>query len=849
MAPQFIEELRDALREHYAVESEVGRGGMATVFLAEDLKHGRRVAIKVLSPELSSSMDGERFKREIQIAARLSHPHILPMFDSGDANGLLYYVMPFVEGESLRGRLKRETQLPIEDAVLIACEVADALSYAHAFGVVHRDIKPKNILLHGGHAVVADFGIARVIQDAGGEHLTKTGVSIGTAAYMSPEQFSGTSIDGRSDLYSLACVLYEMLVGEVPFTGPNAVVIMARHTMELPPSIQIVRGTVPDELEGAIMQALEKVPADRFATVALFKEALLGHGATSTYTHRTRATTRTYTKQHDAIPAPTVRRRRRTLVGGALAIAFLAAGSLAGRYYWARSHAPLLTQAGDVARGMSSRRIAVLYFKDDSKDGSLTHVASGLTESLIRRLSEVEGLDVISADGVAPYKNWVLGIDSIAHGLNAGTLIGGSVDANGDQLRISTQLVDGESGATFLRESFQAPRNALLAARDSLAGAVAYLLRQRLGEEVRLREQRSATTSADAWSLVQRVENLRKNAEQLIASGFPTDAEQRLATADSLAAKASLIDPQWPEPMVQRGWIAYRLARLSREPARSAALIETALAHAARAIAIDSRSADAFELRGTAGYERVRSELLVDQRAINAAIASAESDLRRAVAINSHQASAWNALSIVEYGKFNVVEANAAARRAYESDAYLRAAPDILNRLWATSYDLEQFTDAIHWCGVGRARFSNDWRFARCQLYLMLTTAMRATPAEAWRFVGEVARLTPKQDAEFNRREAEMLAAVVIGRAGLRDSAHRVLERARAGAEIDPHAELIGVEVVARTQLRENDEALSLLERYLTNHPDHRDFTKANPWWWRDLRKDPRFSKLVGAGS
>src|SRR5947209_20029568 len=287
VALALLEELREALREQYAVESEVGRGGMATVFLAEDLKHGRRVAIKVVSPELSSSIDSDRFKREIQIAARLNHPHILPVFDSGDAHGLLYYVMPFVEGESLRGRLKRESQLSIDDAVTIACEVADALSYAHAFGVVHRDIKPENILLHGGHAVVADFGIARVIQDAGGEHLTKTGVSIGTAAYMSPEQFSGTSIDGRSDLYSLACVLYEMLVGEVPFTGPNAMAIMARQTMELPPSIRIVRATVPDELEGAIMHALEKVPADRFATVAQFKDAVLGQGATGTYVRRT----------------------------------------------------------------------------------------------------------------------------------------------------------------------------------------------------------------------------------------------------------------------------------------------------------------------------------------------------------------------------------------------------------------------------------------------------------------------------------------------------------------------------------------------------------------------------------
>src|SRR5689334_18593 len=247
---------------------------MATVFVAEDLKHGRRVAIKVLTPELSSSVGADRFLREIQVSARLSHPHILPVFDSGEANGLLYYVMPFVEGESLRGRVRREQQLAITDAITITCEVADALSYAHSFGVVHRDIKPENILLHGGHAVVADFGIARVIQDSGGDKLTQTGMSVGTAAYMSPEQFSGETVDGRSDMYSLACVLYELLVGEVPFTGPNAMAIMARHTMEMVPSIRIVRQTVPDEIEGAIMCALEKIPVDRFPTVADFKAAL-----------------------------------------------------------------------------------------------------------------------------------------------------------------------------------------------------------------------------------------------------------------------------------------------------------------------------------------------------------------------------------------------------------------------------------------------------------------------------------------------------------------------------------------------------------------------------------------------
>jgi eukaryotic-like serine/threonine-protein kinase len=841
---EIVEELRAALHEQYAVESEVGRGGMATVFLAEDLKHGRRVAIKVLSPELSSSMDGDRFKREIQIAARLSHPHILPVFDSGEANGLLYYVMPFVDGESLRGRLKRETQLSIEDAITIACEVADALSYAHAFGVVHRDIKPENILLHGGHAVVADFGIARVIQDAGGEKLTQTGMSVGTAAYMSPEQFSGENVDGRSDMYSLACVVYEMLVGEVPFTGPNAIAIMARHTMELPPSIQIVRGTVPDELEGAIMHALEKVPADRFATVAQFKEALLGQGATSTYARRTRG----YTKQQPAHASGPVRRRRRTLMYGAVLIVLAAAGSLAARYYLRIGDSAVVRQAGDAARVLSPRRIAVLYFEGGAKDSSLADIASGLTEALIARLATVEGLDVVSANGVSPYQHSSLTSDSIARVLHAGTVIKGSVERDGDQLRISAELVDGGSGASFRRESFHVPRSALLNARDSLAGAVAELLRKRLGDEIRLQEQRNASSNADAWALVQGSEKARKDAARLAAGSDVIGSERLLVSGDSMAASAALLDPHWAQPMIERGAIALRRSRLIRQPGPAAALIDTAAFYANQALAIDKRSAEALELRGTARFERVRRETLVDQHEIERMVAAADSDLHAAVEIEPRRASAWNQLSIIEYGKNNVVEANSAARRAYEADAYLSSAPAILAMLWGTSYDLENFPDAIHWCELGGERFPNDLRFAFCRLFDMLTTAVPNDPTEAWRQVRDLTRLTPKQEQEFTRREGEIIAAVVIGRAGLRDSAQKVLERARAGRTIDPNGELIGLEALARTMLGENDQALALLERYLTNHPDHRGFAKVHAWWWRDLQKDPRFAKLAGAG-
>src|SRR5438552_18739572 len=282
-SPRLIDPLarvQAALAGRYTIERELGRGGMATVYLAQDRKHHRQVAIKVLKPELAAALGPERFLREIDTAARLTHPHILPLHDSGEAAGLLYYVMPYVEGETLRDRLEREGQLPLEEAVRITREVASALSYAHSHDVVHRDIKPENILLSGGEAVVADFGIARAITQAAGSKLTETGLPVGTPAYMSPEQASGGGpIDGRSDVYSLACVLYEMLVGEPPYTGPSAQVVIAKRFTDPVPSVRRLRETIPPAIDAAVSKALAKAPVDRFVTAAQFAEALTSSGA------------------------------------------------------------------------------------------------------------------------------------------------------------------------------------------------------------------------------------------------------------------------------------------------------------------------------------------------------------------------------------------------------------------------------------------------------------------------------------------------------------------------------------------------------------------------------------------
>lgn len=277
---EFFARVKATLAEVYEVEKELGEGGMAIVFLATDRKHGRKVAIKVMRPELAESLGGDRFLKEIETAARLSHPHILPVHDSGQVNGLLYYVMPFVEGESLSDRLKREQQLPIGDALAIAKEVAEALAHAHSHGIVHRDIKPENVLLYGGHAVIADFGIAKALTAAGGDRLTGTGVALGTPSYMSPEQASGEEVDARSDVYALACMLYEMLVGEAPFTGRTAQAVIQQHIVAPPPSASASRATVTAELSRVIQRGMAKTPADRFSTATEFAEALASREAT-----------------------------------------------------------------------------------------------------------------------------------------------------------------------------------------------------------------------------------------------------------------------------------------------------------------------------------------------------------------------------------------------------------------------------------------------------------------------------------------------------------------------------------------------------------------------------------------
>ena len=423
--------LQSALGDRYRIERELGRGGMATVYLAHDLRHDRPVALKVFHPELAAVL-GERFLREIRVAAKLSHPHILTVHDSGESAGFLWYTMPVVDGESLRERIRREGQLPVEEAVRIARTVAEALDFAHAHGIVHRDIKPENILLFGNEPMVADFGIALAMDAAGPDRLTQTGFSLGTPAYMSPEQACAEPrLDGRTDIYSLGCVLYEMLAGEPPYTGPTPQAAVARRLTEPPPSLRTVRD-LPDALERAVHKALARSPADRFATGRDFVRAI------------TEAVTAAPETTLSRPGAPALRRRSPKTLAAALLLAVALGLGLA----W------MASRRSPTAVPPPETQLAVLPFSVPGA-GPFAYLVEGMVDLLSRNLNGVGSQVTVDPGRVmsALRGGEDRGVQDagrgreIARRLGAGRYILGSVHAAGGHLRIRAQLYEQDSAA------------------------------------------------------------------------------------------------------------------------------------------------------------------------------------------------------------------------------------------------------------------------------------------------------------------------------------------------------------------------------------------------------------------
>jgi serine/threonine-protein kinase len=545
------ERLAAALQERYRIERRpdgnlafLGRGATASVYLAQDLRHDRPVALKVVHADLAASVGTERFLREIRLVARLSHPHILPLFDSGEAEGHLYYVMPYVPGESLRRRLDQEGRLPVSSAVRIACQVAIALDYAHRNGVVHRDIKPENILLDGDQAIVADFGIATAREAASGERLTEMGLAVGTPAYMSPEQAGGApQVDGRSDVYALGCVLYEMLSGVPPFTGPTPQAVMAQQVLATLAPIRARRGDVPETVERALATALAKEPSDRFATAAEMAAALEG------------------SITPPPLPA-TVRSRRRTAallgVGAVAATAFLFALGL-------QRH----TERADTPR------IAVLPFDNlgAAEDG---YFAAGITEEITSRLAMIPSLAVISRTSAEQYRTTDKSIREIGRELGVDYILDGSVrwekSPQGSRVRVTPQLIRVADDRHLWSGRFDETLEEVFEVQSRVAEQVAAEL------DLALRQPEHEALASKPTENLQAYDFLLRGNDLLTRAG---DGEA-LHTAERMYVQATELDPRFALAFARLGrariWQFHFSERTPGKLAAARAAVDSALA-------------------------------------------------------------------------------------------------------------------------------------------------------------------------------------------------------------------------------------------------------------------------------
>jgi TolB-like protein/Tfp pilus assembly protein PilF len=586
--------LAAALRDRYVLERELGRGGMATVFLARDLRHDRQVALKVLHPELAATLGPERFQREIRLAARLQHPHILTVHDSGETAGQLWFTMPLVEGESLRDRLRRETQLPVEDALRIATDAARALQYAHDHGVVHRDIKPENLLLtKDGSTLVADFGIARTLDAAGVERLTETGLSLGTPMYMSPEQASGErTVDARSDQYSLACVLYEMLTGEPPFTGPTAQAVIARRLSGHVPPLRHVRASVPPSVEHATLRALAPVPADRFPDAAAFAQAIAAATLPQIAVPAATTTPGFAAAAADAVApghagAPTVRADARPRVAPAVLLLLGALAVALGGTVW-------LLRVGDRGGQTPRTAIAVLPFENLGPPDD-EYFAAGMTDEITSRLSAVSDLGLVPSRAAQRYARTDMTMREIGRELGIDHLLVGSVrwTGTGDgskSVRITIELLRARDERQLWSATYDRVLTDILGVQSDIAGQVIERLGVTLLEGERNRLSVRPTENPRAYMLYLKGRHFwNKRTEANIQTGL--DYFQQAVDLDPGYSLAWVgIADMW----IARGYYS-RLAPREAFPKAKHAVM--------RALAFDSTLAEAHTSMGHIHFE------------------------------------------------------------------------------------------------------------------------------------------------------------------------------------------------------------------------------------------------------
>ncbi|HVZ48971.1 MAG TPA: protein kinase [Gemmatimonadaceae bacterium] len=824
-------QLQEVLGDAYRLTGELG-GGMARVFVADERATGETVVVKVLAPELARGVDLERFRREIQVAERLDHPRIVPVRAVGQGERLMWYAMPYVGDDTLRNLLAREGALPLDRALAIAADVADALGYAHGRNIVHRDIKPENILIDAaGRAMVTDFGIARAIEKSADiVSITSTGLTLGTPAYMSPEQAAGNmQVDGRSDVYSLACVVYEMLSGEPPFTGPTAQAIIARHLNEAPRSLRVIRPSVSPALQAVVEKALAKNAADRYADAGAFVTALMA-------------------PEHTTVGRQAVRARRPGVIAavlGVTAIAVVLAVPPVRRW---------MTGQRASAPALDPRRIAVLDFEDQTADRSLGYIASGLASSLVDELGRASAIQVISRNAMHALLARGVPADSVAMRLAAGSLVEGGVQRAGDRIRVTLRLVDPVTHTQLETASFDRPMAQLFLLEDDLAHQAASLLRRRIGRTVQVGEAAAGTRNAVARDLAFRADkevddavNASRGAERLP----PEVTTRKLEVADSLLAGAEHADAGWIAPVIKRSTVALALAQGAQGGAQ-VRLLGTSLSHAQRALDRSPRDPRALEARGTVRYWTA-SWLALPDTQFASLLTGAEADLTAAVAADSTSATAWGTLALVKLARGDTPAAQRYATRAFALDTYLANAPDLLAALWGASLVKGDYDDSWRWCEQAAADYPEDSRFIQCRLGLMAEDGARpADPALARTLVARAERLDPsgaRAPHSYVPLYRQLMAGAVFARAGERDSAEAVIRRVRraTGGATDLLTDMLYDEAYIRLLLGERAAALRLLDRYLTAHPTLRALAAGHARW-HALAGDTTFARMTAAG-
>ena len=868
------EHLQSGLADRYRIERELGRGGMATVFLAHDLRHDRPVALKVVRPELTASVGPERFQREIRTTARLQHPHILPVLDSGETADQLWYTMPFVRGESLRDRLRREGQLPLELAVDLARQVALALDYAHREGVVHRDLKPENILLSDGQALVADFGIAKALSAAGQAELTETGMAVGTPAYMSPEQAVGGQVDGRSDIYALGCVVYEMLAGEPPFSGATPQALIAKRVLEPVPHVRTVRDTVSVSMEQALLQALAKTPADRFATAAEFAHALAHQPPTATTNY------------------PKVDHRggrwRRVPVGEtALATVLLVVGLL---IVWLRAR-PEAAIAGP-------KRLAVLPFENLGRPED-DYFTDGITDEVRGKLTALRGLEVIARTSSAEYKQTTKSPQQIGRELGVDYLLTGTVrwekDTSGSsRVRVSPELVQISTASTKWQAPFEASLTDVFRVQADVAARVAQALGVTLGTSQREVLAERPTENLAAYDAFLKGEAATKGmGSDLSATRRALGYYERAVALDSTFAVA------WAQLSQTYSWIYWATpapegAVAARSAAQRALALAPALPEAYHALAVyefvvqhdliraQEHATRAWQLRpkdallltvvginhvalghAEEGLKHLHAAQLLDPRSAEAATSTATALLalgRYSEAVQSAQRAL--ALAPADLGLISsAMQAHLAMGDLVKAQAVIRTVPSDVDPTalvahianWGDYYWVLDDAQQRLLLRLSPAPFGDDraaWSFALAETYALRgDTALARAYADSARIVYE-SRLRAVPQDEITHSYLGLALAYM----GRKVDAVREGERALALVPVrmgpvmrgDAQHHLAIIYVMAG----ESEKALDLLESLISMH-----YPYLSPDWLRidpnfaPLRGNPRFERLAGETS